>query len=255
MRVLKFRGNPVEVQNYIDDTGVQVADVVVGFQQLEKLTLDDAKRIAATTRFDYYCWDLYARVTEWYDGDKERLKIRAATLHDIEHGVDPTASLAAFIADTVVRAHLKTMARLNIDYQLLTWEGDILRLQVLGARVRGAEADRRRLPADRRQARRLLGHEDRRPGHRARLRTSRRRTRRIAEAREKVIVRSNGTGGLRRQGHGVSVLEVRAARPGLPLPQVRDAHGRRHAVGDDQRPVTGGRRRIRRSATPPPPTT
>jgi arginyl-tRNA synthetase len=129
VRVLKFRGNPVEVQNYIDDTGVQVADVVVGFQQLEALTLADAKRIAASTRFDYYCWDLYARVTEWYEGDKERLKIRAATLHDIEHGVDPTASLAAFIADTVVRAHLKTMARLNIDYQLLTWEGDILRLK------------------------------------------------------------------------------------------------------------------------------
>jgi arginyl-tRNA synthetase len=129
VRVLKFRGNPVEVQNYIDDTGVQVADVVVGFRELEHLTLDDVKRIASTTRFDYYCWDLYARVTEWYAGNKERLAIRAATLHDIEHGVEPTAGLAAFIADTVVRAHLKTMARLNIDYQLLTWEGDILRLK------------------------------------------------------------------------------------------------------------------------------
>src|SRR5262245_21008380 len=129
VRVLRFRGNPVEVQNYVDDTGVQVADVVVGFQQLEKLTIDDARRIAATTRFDYYCWDLYARVTEWYAGDKERLTVRASTLHDIEHGVDPAAGLAAFIADTVVHAHLKTMARLNIDYQLLTWEGDILRLK------------------------------------------------------------------------------------------------------------------------------
>src|SRR5687768_15035279 len=129
VRVLTFRGHPVEVQNYIDDTGVQVADVVVGFRELEKLTIDDARRIAATTRFDYFCWDLYARVTEWYEGDKERLKIRAATLHDIEHGIDPTASLGAFIAETVVRAHLKTMARLNIDYHLLTWEGDILRLK------------------------------------------------------------------------------------------------------------------------------
>ena len=128
VRVLKFRGNPVEVQNYIDDTGVQVADVVVGFRELEQLSLDDARRIAETTRFDYYCWDLYARVTEWYAGDQERLKVRAATLHDIEHGSEPTASLAAFIAHTVVRAHLQTMARLNIDYQLLTWEGDILRL-------------------------------------------------------------------------------------------------------------------------------
>jgi arginyl-tRNA synthetase len=129
VRVLQFRGHPVEVQNYIDDTGVQVADVVVGFRELEQLTIDDARRLAAETRFDYYCWDLYARVTEWYDGDKERLKVRAATLHDIEHGVEPTASLASFIAHTVVHAHLKTMARLNIDYQLLTWEGDILRLQ------------------------------------------------------------------------------------------------------------------------------
>ncbi len=129
VRALRFRGTPVEVQNYIDDTGVQVADVVVGFREFEKIDLDGARRLAATTRFDYYCWDLYARVTEWYDGDKERLKIRAATLHDIEHGVEPTAGLAAFIADTVVRAHLKTMARLNIDYQLLTWEGDILRLK------------------------------------------------------------------------------------------------------------------------------
>jgi arginyl-tRNA synthetase len=129
VRVLTFRGNTVEVQNYIDDTGVQVADVVVGFRELEHLDLAAAKRIAETTRFDYYCWDLYARVTEWYDGDKARLAIRAATLHDIEHGVEPTAGMAAFIADTCVRAHLKTMARLNIDYELLTWEGDILRLK------------------------------------------------------------------------------------------------------------------------------
>ncbi len=129
VRVLRFRGTPVEVQNYIDDTGVQVADVVVGFQELQKLDLDAVRQLAETTRFDYYCWDLYARVTEWYDGDKERLKVRAAALHAIEHGEAPTATMAAFIADRIVRCHLKTMARLNIDYELLTWEGDILRLR------------------------------------------------------------------------------------------------------------------------------
>ena len=85
--------------------------------------------IADSTRFDYYCWDLYARVTEWYAADKERLKIRSATLHDIEHTVSPVADIASFVADRIVRCHLKTMARLNIDYHLLTWEGDILRLQ------------------------------------------------------------------------------------------------------------------------------
>jgi arginyl-tRNA synthetase len=129
VRVLGFRGTPVEVQNYIDDTGVQVADVVVGFRELEGMDLARVQATADATRFDYYCWDLYARVTEWYEGDKERLKIRAATLHDIEHGVTPTADIAHFIAERIVRCHLQTMARLNIDYHLLTWEGDILRLK------------------------------------------------------------------------------------------------------------------------------
>src|SRR5262245_17965787 len=79
VRVLRFRGNPVEVQNYIDDTGVQVADVVVGFRHLEGLDLPAIRQIAETTRFDYYCWDLYARVTEWYGNDADRLKKRADT--------------------------------------------------------------------------------------------------------------------------------------------------------------------------------
>jgi len=129
VRVLRFRGVPVEVQNYIDDTGVQVADVVVGFRHLAGKTFDEIHEIADTTRFDYYCWDLYARVTEWYDEDKERLKIRANTLHDIEHGGNENAEIAAFIADRIVRCHLRTMARMNVDYDLLTWEGDILRLK------------------------------------------------------------------------------------------------------------------------------
>jgi arginyl-tRNA synthetase len=129
VRVLRFRGTPVEVQNYIDDTGVQVADVVVGFRALEQQTLAGVRAIADSTRFDFYCWDLYARVTEWYDEDKERLKIRAATLHDIEHGGNENADIAAFIADRIVRRHLETMARMSVDYDLLTWEGDILRLK------------------------------------------------------------------------------------------------------------------------------
>ena len=129
VRVLRFRGIPVEVQNYIDDTGVQVADVVVGFRVLEHKTLDEIRAIADTTRFDYYCWDLYARVTEWYDGNKERLAHRIETLHAIEGGGNEAAEIGAFIADRIVRCHLKTMARLNVDYELLTWEGDILRLK------------------------------------------------------------------------------------------------------------------------------
>jgi arginyl-tRNA synthetase len=129
VRVLRFRGVPVEVQNYIDDTGVQVADAVVGFRVLEGKTLDDIRQLAGSTRFDYYCWDLYAKVTEWYDQDKTRLSHRAETLHDIEHGGTEAADIGAFIADRIVRCHLETMARMNVDYDLLTWEGDILRLK------------------------------------------------------------------------------------------------------------------------------
>ncbi len=127
-RLLRFLGRDVEIQNYIDDTGVQVADVVVGFRQLEGKTLEDVRALAAWTRFDYYCWDLYAEVTEWYAGDPERQAIRQAALHQIEHGGNETADLAALIADRIVHCHLATMARMNIGYDLLTWEGDILRL-------------------------------------------------------------------------------------------------------------------------------
>ena len=129
VRALRFRGTPVEVQNYIDDTGVQVADVVVGLRHLEHLDLAAVTALADSTRFDHYCWDLYARVTEWYEQDKTRLAIRAETLHQIEHGEDPSAAIGAFVAERIVRTHLVTMGRLGIDYELLTWEGDILRLQ------------------------------------------------------------------------------------------------------------------------------
>ena len=130
VRMLRFQGRQVEVQNYIDDTGVQVADVVVGFTELEGRTLEDVRALAAAEAppFDYYCWDLYARVTEWYEADKSRLEVRGRALHAIEAGGNPLAEMGAFIADRIVRCHLQTMARINVEYDLLTWEGDILRL-------------------------------------------------------------------------------------------------------------------------------
>ena len=128
VRALRFRGVPVEVQNYIDDTGVQVADVVVGFRELEHRDFPGIRAIADSTRFDFYCWDLYARVADWYAEDKARLQTRLDTLHAIERGGNETAEIAAFIADRIVRCHLKTMARMNVHYDLLSWEGDILHL-------------------------------------------------------------------------------------------------------------------------------
>jgi arginyl-tRNA synthetase len=130
VRLLRFQGRHVEVQNYIDDTGVQVADVVVGFTSLEHLDLAGVRGLAddPSVRFDYYCWDLYARVTEWYAVDPAHLAKRAQALHEIEAGGSALADMGAFIADRIVRCHIRTMARLNVAYDLLTWEGDILRL-------------------------------------------------------------------------------------------------------------------------------
>ncbi len=128
VRLLRFLGVPVEVQNYIDDTGVQVADVVVGLLHLERLPLAEVAALAERPRFDHYCWDLYARVTAWYDDDPERLELRSRALHDLEADADPTARLGRLVADRIVRCHLATMDRMNIEYDLLTWEGDILRL-------------------------------------------------------------------------------------------------------------------------------
>jgi len=130
VRALKYRGETVEVQNYIDDTGVQVADVVVGFLHLENKTLEDVRAIAGgDERFDYVCWDLYARVSEFYAEDRERTRLREDTLKAIEENSAPEGPLGAFIAERIVRCHLATMERIDVRYDLLPWESDILRLR------------------------------------------------------------------------------------------------------------------------------
>jgi arginyl-tRNA synthetase len=126
VRILRHCGYAVGVQNYIDDTGVQVADVTVGFQHLEGK--DIAAVRAISDRFDYYCWDLYARVAESYESAPENKKLQAEALHAIEAGDNATAELAAHISGRIVTCHLTTMARLGIRYDLLAHESDILRL-------------------------------------------------------------------------------------------------------------------------------
>jgi arginyl-tRNA synthetase len=126
VRVLRHRGHEVGIQNYIDDTGVQVADVVVGFRHLEGKGL--AQVDVDRERFDYYCWDLYARVGDFYAKDPANKKLQADTLHAIEAGEGEVAQMAELIARRIVDCHLKTMARLGITYDLLAHESDILRL-------------------------------------------------------------------------------------------------------------------------------
>ena len=128
--LLRAAGREVDVQNYIDNTGVQVADVVVGFKHLEKMSKADIQQlIASNPKFDYYCWDLYARVSQWYEQDKANLQVRLDTLHAIEKGVDDLAEIADLISTAVLRRHLETMDRLSIEYDFLPRESEILHLQ------------------------------------------------------------------------------------------------------------------------------
>ncbi|PYV42696.1 MAG: arginine--tRNA ligase [Acidobacteria bacterium] len=126
-RLLRFGGESVEVQNYIDDTGVQVADVVVGFKYLEKKNLPAVQAIPG--KFDYYCWDLYARVSSFYQQNPDSQKFRAETLKLIEEGNNETAELAHYISHKIVQCHLDTMWRIGIQYDLLPKESDILHLR------------------------------------------------------------------------------------------------------------------------------
>ena len=127
MRCLRWLGHRVETQNYIDDTGVQVADVVVGFEHLlNEGVAEVTKRL--DDRFDYFCWDLYSKMANYYAEHPEAQQWRRDTLHRIEHGEGETAKLAALIARAIVRRHLATMLRLDIEYDLLPKESDIIRL-------------------------------------------------------------------------------------------------------------------------------
>ena len=139
VRLLRAAGQKVDIQNYIDNTGVQVADVVVGFLHLEGRTLAGVRALLEELkqkgeRIDYYCWDLYAKTSQWYtsgpDAENEaRKKLRYATLHELEQGDNETAEVAELISTAVLRRHLETMLRLDIEYDFLPRESEILHLK------------------------------------------------------------------------------------------------------------------------------
>ncbi|MBV8672253.1 MAG: arginine--tRNA ligase, partial [Acidobacteriaceae bacterium] len=138
VRLLRAAGQKVDVQNYIDNTGVQVADIVVGLMHLEGMSLDDVKALMARLaesgeRIDFYCWDLYARVSQWYEADEAekqaRKQVRLDTLHEIERGGNQAAAIGELISTAVLRRHLETMLRLGIEYDFLPRESEILHLK------------------------------------------------------------------------------------------------------------------------------
>ena len=131
VRMMRALGQRVEVQNYIDNTGVQVADVVAGFHYLEHKTPDEVRQLTEdpAVRFDYLCWDLYARTSAYYAEAPESKAWRSETLHAIEAGSGAQAELAHIVADAIVERHLATMLRLGVEYDVLPRESEILHLQ------------------------------------------------------------------------------------------------------------------------------
>jgi arginyl-tRNA synthetase len=128
VRLLRFAGREVDIQNYIDNTGVQVADVIVGFLYLEKKSRAEIEELTRQPRFDYFCWDLYAQVSRWYEEDKQNRDARQQVLHALEEGGNETAAIADLISIAVLRRHLETMDRLDIEYDFLPRESEILHL-------------------------------------------------------------------------------------------------------------------------------
>ena len=130
VRCMKWLGYRVETQNYIDDTGVQVADVVVAFQHLEPKSLAEVKAMIddPNVRFDYYCWDVYSKMASYYAANPDAMQWRRDTLHDIERHEGDTFEFASTIARAIVKLHIATMLRLGITYDLLPKESDIINL-------------------------------------------------------------------------------------------------------------------------------
>ncbi len=121
-RILKRAGYDLSVLNYIDDTGVQVADIIVGFLYL------GMKPEIEGTKFDHYCGDeVYVKVNEAYEESPEVLERRKEVLKQLEEGEGPIAEFAEKVIKRVVEEQLKTCWRLGAEYDLLNWESHILR--------------------------------------------------------------------------------------------------------------------------------
>jgi len=132
-RVLKWLGFSTEVCNYIDDTGLQVVDVVTALLYLDPpfyTKESDFKaiwgKVPLDQPFDYFCWDLYARFQNEFEKNPSLLEKREEVLHKIEGGIDSIAGFAKELATKIVQSHLETVAQLSIFYDLLNWESDII---------------------------------------------------------------------------------------------------------------------------------
>ena len=171
-RSCRFLGYEVEVQNYIDDTGIQIADVVWGLLHYQKKDLAAIKKITALAA---YLWDLYAEVNQAFSANEKFAAERREVHKKIEDKMDPEYEACLYIAQQVLLDHIRTMARLDIQYDLLARESDVIALDFFKAAAAELTARQVMLPSqDPEKKGCLVIHYER-------------------EKIEKIIVRSNGT--------------------------------------------------------------
>ncbi|MEM0117911.1 MAG: arginine--tRNA ligase [Conexivisphaerales archaeon] len=122
-KLFQEAGHDVAVLNYIDDTGVQVADIVLGVTELGmQLEPEDGRK------FDHFIGDtVYVRVNREYERDKSLIDKRKEISRQIEHGEGRIAEIARTITRKVLNAQLETCWKLGAEYDLLNFESDILR--------------------------------------------------------------------------------------------------------------------------------
>ena len=122
-RILKKANYNVNVLNYIDDSGLQVADIVVGFKHLEY-----DQEPPNGKKFDHYCGDdVYVKTTEKYENDSKLESVRKNVLKDLEDGDSETAKFADKITRRVLAGQLETCWNLDVYYDCLNFESHIIR--------------------------------------------------------------------------------------------------------------------------------
>ena len=122
-RILKKADYKVNVLNYVDDSGLQVADILVGFTHFgfEQESPDGKK-------FDHYCGDdVYVKTTQKYEEDSSLEDIRKNILKDLEDETSETAKLADVVTRKVLSNQLETCWNLSVHYDCLNFESQIIR--------------------------------------------------------------------------------------------------------------------------------
>ncbi len=122
-RILTKANYNVHVLNYIDDSGLQVADIIVGFKHFK---FDEEPPNGK--KFDHYCGDdVYVKTTQKYELDSSLEEIRKNTLKELEDGNSETAAFGDMITRKVLAGQLETCWNLNVSYDCLNFESQIIR--------------------------------------------------------------------------------------------------------------------------------